>query len=73
MAHGGHNIPEQAIERRFARIFRNLLTQFSYAVDRCACFMNTCDETTLIFEQQGEQRNVIHAPFYQHLLNKADL
>ncbi|MGY6275101.1 hypothetical protein [Methylomonas sp. MgM2] len=56
-----------------SRSLRNLLTQFSYAVDRCACFMNTRDETTLIFEQQGEQRNVIHDPFYQHLLNKAGL
>ena len=73
VAHGGHNIPEQAIERRFARSLRNLLTKFSYAVDRCSCFMNTRDETTLIFEQQGEQRNVIHDHFYQHLLNKAGL
>jgi predicted ABC-type ATPase len=73
VAHGGHNIPEQAIERRFARSLRNLLTQFSYAVDRCTCFMNTRDEITLIFEQLGEQRNVIHDDFYQHLLNKADL
>ena len=27
----------------------------------------------LIFEQQGEQRKVIHDHFYQHLLNKAGL
>ena len=73
VAHGGHNIPEQAIERRFARSLRNLLVEFSYAVDRCSCFMNTRDQTTLIFEQQGEQRNTIHATFYQHLLKEAGL
>lgn len=51
--------PQQDIERRFARSLRNLLMEFSYAVNRCSCFMNTNDQTTLIFEQQGEQRNVI--------------
>ncbi|WP_017842347.1 hypothetical protein [Methylotuvimicrobium buryatense] len=35
--------------------------------------MNTNDHTTLIFEQQDEQRNVIHDFFYQHLLNEAGL
>lgn len=74
VAHGGHNIPEEDIERRFARSLRNLLLEFSYAVDRCSCFMNTNDQMqTLIFEQQDEQRNVIHDTFYQHLLNEAGL
>jgi predicted ABC-type ATPase len=73
VAHGGHNIPTEDIERRFARSLRNLLMEFSYAVNRCSCFMNTNDQTTLIFEQQNEQRNVIHDTFYQHLLNEAGI
>jgi len=73
VAHGGHNIPSEAIERRFARSLRNLLTEFSYAVDRCSCFMNTKNETALVFEQQEEQRNVLHDTFYRHLLNEAGL
>jgi len=73
VAHGGHNIPSEAIERRFARSLRNLLTEFSYAVDRCSCFMNTQNETALVFEQQEEQRNVLHDTFYRHLLNEAGL
>lgn len=73
IAHGGHSIPHADIERRFARSLHNLLTEFSYAVNHCSCFMNTNDETTLIFEQQGEQRNIIHDNFYQYLLKEAGL
>ena len=73
VAHGGHHISLHDIERRFARSLHNLLTEFSDTVDHCLCFMNTNDETTLIFEQQGEQRNIIHDNFYQHILKEADL
>ncbi|MBE0437763.1 MAG: zeta toxin family protein [Methylomicrobium sp.] len=69
VAHGGHNIPAQDIERRFARSLRNLLMEFSYAVNRCSCFMNTNDHTTLIFEQQDEQRNVVHDFFINIFCN----
>jgi predicted ABC-type ATPase len=30
VAHGGHNIPVSAIERRFPRSLYNLLTEYSY-------------------------------------------
>lgn len=70
--HGGHNIPQQDIERRFARSLHNLLAEFSYAVDGCLCFINIGDDPILVFEQQDEQRNVIHDAFYQHLLTEAE-
>ncbi|MCL7422578.1 MAG: zeta toxin family protein [Methylobacter sp.] len=73
VAHGGHNIRSKDIERRFARSLHNLLADFSYVVNNCSCFMNIGDEPILIFEQQGEQRNVVHDIFYQHLLKEADL
>lgn len=73
VAHGGHNIPSKDIERRFARSLHNLLTDFSYAVNNCSCFMNIGDEPILVFEQQGEQRDVVHDIFYQHFLKEAGL
>lgn len=51
VAHGGHNIPNQDIERRFPRGLHNLLFLFSQAVDRCVCFMNAAENPILIFEQ----------------------
>lgn len=72
VAHGGHDIPVNAIERRFSRSLCNLLNEFSFAVDNCACFMNINTEPTLIFEQQGTQRDIIHNDFYNHLLSEAN-
>ena len=68
VAHGGHNIPVADIERRFARSLGNLLYSFSTQVDACRCFMNSDASPELVFEQQGEVRNVLHMPYYQHLL-----
>jgi predicted ABC-type ATPase len=73
VAHGGHNIPQKDIERRFARSLNNLFADFSYSVNSCSCFMNINDELTLVFEQQGEQRNIIHDDFYQHFFSEAGL
>ncbi len=71
--HGGHNIPLKDIERRFSRSLHNLFTDFSYAASNCSCFMNTHDEPTLVFEQQGTQRNIVNDMIYKHLLNEAGL
>lgn len=66
VAHGGHNIPAADIERRFSRSMANLLDVFSLEVNACRCFMNT-DVPELIFEQQGDLRNIVHPEHYQHL------
>lgn len=73
VAHGGHNIPIADIERRFARSLANLLDTFSPAVNACRCFMNSGATPELVFEQQGDQRNVVHTAHYQHLLHEAAL
>jgi predicted ABC-type ATPase len=72
VAHGGHAIPEADIERRFPRSLRHLLNDFSRRVDRCICFMNDGEYPELVFEQCGEQRNILRADDYQLLLEKAE-
>jgi predicted ABC-type ATPase len=69
VAHGGHNIPEQDIERRFPRSLNNLLNVFSQAADRCVCFMNDGENPVLVFEQQGENRDILQEDYY-HLMMK---
>lgn len=70
VAHGGHNIPVADIERRFARSLKNMLNVFSLEADACRCFMNSGVLPELIFEQQGEVRNIIHAGLYHRLLEE---
>jgi predicted ABC-type ATPase len=67
VAHGGHNIPLPAIERRFPRSLRNLLNEFSHRVNRCACFMNDGENPVPVFEQKGDSRNILHESYFQAL------
>jgi predicted ABC-type ATPase len=71
VAHGGHNIPAADIERRFARSLNHLLNVFSAEVDACRCFMNSSALPELVFEQQGDTRNIVHAQHHEHLLDEA--
>ncbi len=72
VAHGGHNIPAADIERRFPRSLRHLLDDFSHRVDSCACFMNGGETPVLVFEQHGNDRDVVHDDYYQLLLEEAE-
>lgn len=71
VAHGGHNIPMAAIERRFPRSLRHLLDDFSHRADSCICFMNDGETPVLVFEQEAENRNIMHETYYQLLLEEA--
>lgn len=73
VAHGGHHVPIADIQRRFPRSLRNLLLDFSYAVDNCQCFMNSGATPEPVFEQHGDQRHILHQAFYQDLLQQAGL
>lgn len=67
VAHGGHNIPLRDIERRFPRSLNNLLNNFSHLVDHCICFMNDGEKPVLVFEQNGEARDILREDYYQSL------
>jgi predicted ABC-type ATPase len=71
VAHGGHAVPLADIERRFPRSLRHLLDDFSHRVDRCTCFMNDGENPVLVFEQSGADRDIVHADYYQHLIDEA--
>lgn len=67
VAHGGHNIPVADIERRFPRSLLHLLHDFSHQVDSCTCFMNDGEAPVLVFEQLGNERDIVHDDYYQLL------
>jgi predicted ABC-type ATPase len=69
--HGGHNIPNADIERRFARSLKNLLHVFCSEVDYCCCFMNAGILPELVFEQRGTQLNVQSSTLYSLLQEEA--
>ena len=55
VAHGGHDISEQALERRFPRSLANLFNHYAPIVSRARCFLNAGHQPALVFEQQGSE------------------
>jgi predicted ABC-type ATPase len=73
VTHGGHNISERDIIRRFPRSLHNLFQVFSPKVDRVRCFMNTGTTPQLIFQQTGIVRNIINPDLFVLLEKAAEL
>ncbi len=73
VAHGGHNIPIDAIQRRFSRSLFNLFFEYRHRVELCLCFMNNEEKPELVFEQQQQECNIVHDDFYQLLIKGAKL
>jgi predicted ABC-type ATPase len=72
VAHGGHNIPEADIDRRFPRSLHNLLHSYRMAVDTCICRMSGTHEVSLIFEQSGASITLFDQAAYEYLERQAD-
>jgi predicted ABC-type ATPase len=72
VSHGGHDIPQEAIYRRFPRSLRNLLSEFSYAASSTECYMNLQDGPEPVFIQTGSQRTILDYPLFETLLQLAE-
>ena len=71
VAHGGHDIPEVDIVRRFPRSLHHLLTVYGEAVDEVHAFLNAGPEPVLIFRQAGGIRTVFAQDIFNRLLQEA--
>ena len=73
VAHGGHDIPEADIERRFPRSLRNLFAHYAPAVTRARCFMSHRTDPELVFTQAGPARTIVNKSDYELLLLESGL
>jgi len=71
VAHGGHNIPDADVARRFPRSLYNLLNIFAPKTDQTLCFMNSGALPELIFQQTGATREILHPDFFARLQQEA--
>lgn len=71
VSHGGHNIPEPDLIRRFPRSLYNLLNVFAPKADQVRCFMNSGAKPELVFQQAGDVRTVLHPDFFLLLQREA--
>ena len=66
--HGGHDIPMQAILRRYPRSLNNLLNRYAPLCDTTICMDNSSRTPQLIFTQTEEERTIENHLIYQKLL-----
>ena len=69
---GGHNVPEPAVRRRYARTLRNLFRLYRPHLDSLHFFDNSTDEPRLIFHDDRGSVTVLDQPLYDHLLSSGD-
>jgi predicted ABC-type ATPase len=72
-AHGGHNISESDLMRRFPRSLHNLLNVFAPKVNQVRCFMNSGARPELVFQQAGVVRTILNPEFFILLQQEAQL
>jgi predicted ABC-type ATPase len=65
--HGGHNIPDDTIFRRFPRIMHNLVKIYIPLCDRIICYDNSRPKFVPIFEQVGKNLRIFNQELYERI------
>ena len=65
---GGHNVPEQAVRRRYTRTLRNLFTLYRPHLDSLHFFDNSTDEPQLVFHDNHGKTTIIDRDLYDRIL-----
>lgn len=71
VAHGGHNIPQEDIERRFYRGVANLFDHYLGAVDGVKCLSNEGEQPELIFAYQDGKLDVLRQEQFNRIKEMA--
>ncbi len=70
--HGGHNIPDDAIYRRFPRIMHNLIKIYIPLCDKVSCYDSSKPKPVPVFEQDGKDRHIFIQDIYEKILRQSD-
>jgi predicted ABC-type ATPase len=69
---GGHNIPDEAITRRYRRTVSNFLTVFAPLCDEVFCYDNSDLGTVPVFSIVGGEKEVLDADRYRLVLESGN-
>lgn len=72
VAAGGHDIPKDAILRRYKRTVSNFLNVFAPLCDEVFCYDNSTLKPLLVFEEQGRRLTVYDQSRYDMILRSAN-
>ena len=69
VVHGGHDIPEWVVRRRFDRSIRNFLVYYRPLADSWILFDNSGAEPEVIALETGGASNIMKPGVYKNLTN----
>jgi predicted ABC-type ATPase len=69
---GGHDVPDNAIIRRFPRIMYNLVHLYIAMCDKVVCYDNSGPDPVLAFVQEEKEREILKNHLYEHIIRCAD-
>lgn len=70
--HGGHNIPDSTIYRRYPRLMYNLMRIYVPLCDKTVCYDNSGSEPIPVFEQSKNIRRILNETIYDKILRQSD-
>jgi predicted ABC-type ATPase len=66
--HGGHNIPDETIYRRYPRIMHNLIKIYIPLCDKVLCYDNSMLEPVLVFRQDSFGLSILNQDIYTKIM-----
>ncbi len=71
--HGGHNVPEKDIRRRYGRTLRNLFVNYAPVCSEVKCLDSSDPERKPIFKQQGKEVVIENETLYKKMKQEAEM
>ena len=70
--HGGHDIPDDAIYRRYPRVMHNFIKIYIPLCDKVICYDNSEPRFVPVFEQDGKVRRIFNQNIYEIILGQSN-
>jgi len=70
--HGGHDIPDDTIYRRFPRVMHNFMKIYIPLCDKVVCHDNSGSKPVLVFEQDENGRKISNNDIYEKIVRQSD-
>lgn len=70
--HGGHDIPDDAIYRRFPRVMQNFIKIYIPLCDKVVCYDNSRPDPVPVFRQDSKGKRILNQDIYAKILRQSD-
>jgi predicted ABC-type ATPase len=70
--HGGHDIPDDTIYRRFPRIMHNFIKIYMPLCDKVICYDNSGPMFVPVFEQDSSGQRITNQDIYARIMRRSD-